>query len=220
MATGDQSDFLARLKATLPSWFGDSSPILNAVLSAFAWAASFVYGLITYATLQTRIKTATDDFLDLLSADFFGAALPRKTNETDAQFRARILVYLFRERGTRGALKTILQSLTGRTPRIFEPFNPLDCGGYNIGGVGYDVAGGYGSLQLNNQVFVTAYRQASSGIPNVIGYGSPEGGYNTPSQIEYANMSMMDGLVSDSDIYDAIENVRPVCTTVWTQISN
>ena len=217
---GDTNDFLSRLKATLPKWFGDSSPILDAVLSGYATAASFVYGLISYARLQTRIKTATDDFLDLLSADLFGATLPRKTNEPDGNFRARILINLLRERGTRNAITVILQALTGILPRIFEPWRPLDTGGYGIGGVGYGAGGAYGSLLLNNQVFITAHRAAGTGIPNVIGYGQSPGGYATPSQFEYASLAMIQGQVADADIYGAVENVRPVGTTAWVQIGN
>ncbi len=217
---GDTNDFLSRLKATLPKWFGDSSPILDAVLSGYATAASFVYGLIGYARLQTRIKTTTDDFLDLLSADLFGAALPRKTNESDGNFRARILINLLRERGTRNAITVILQALTGILPRIFEPWRPLDTGGYGIGGVGYGAGGAYGSLLLNNQVFVTAHRAAGTGIPNVIGYGQSPGGYATPSQFEYASLAMIQGQVADADIYGAVESVRPVGTTAWVQIGN
>lgn len=215
-----QADFLSRLKGTLPKWFSDSSPILDAVLSGYSWAASFVYGLIQYATNQTRIATATDDFLDLIAADFCGAAVVRKTNETDAQFRARILTNLLRERVTRNSIKTILLALTGRTPKIFEPWNASDTGGYSVGGVGYGAGGAYGSVLLNNQIFVTAYRPAGSGIPNVIGYGASAGGYNTPSQIEYASLDMVQGQVADADIYAAIENVRPVCTTAWVQLQS
>lgn len=221
MAIGDQDDFLSRLKGTLPStWFGSSSPILDAVLSAFAWCASFAYSLIQYVKLQTRLATATDDFLDMISADFFGTALPRNTNESDTQFRARILIYLFRERGTRNAIISILKALTGRTPKIFEAWNPSDTGGYNIGGVGYGVGGAYGSLLLNQQVFVTAYRQASTGIPNIAGYGISTGGYNQPSEASYVSLSQLEGNITDAEIYAAIENVRPVGANIWVAISN
>ena len=217
---GDQADILARLKTTLPSWFPDSSPFLDGVLSGMAQSGSFVYGLYTYTKNQTRVKTATDDQLDLISADFFGAALPRKSNESDTNFRNRILIFLFRERATRNALNTVLTAVTGRTPKIFEPTRPADTGGYRVGGAGYSLAGGYGSLLFNNQIFVTAYRPAGAGIPYVAGYGSSPSGYSIPSRGEYADLSMTQGTVADADIYAAIENVRPVCTTIWTRLSN
>ena len=46
-----------------------------------------VYGLTAYARLQTRIATATDGFLDLISFDFFGRRCPGKPQESDAAFR-------------------------------------------------------------------------------------------------------------------------------------
>ena len=96
MATGDQSDILRRLKSTLPRWFGDSTTILDALLQGLAWAASFVYSLWAYAKLQTRIKTATDGWLDMIAADFFGSSLLRTANQSDASFRALIIINLIR----------------------------------------------------------------------------------------------------------------------------
>lgn len=67
MATGDQADFVRRLKSVLPvQWFDDSNPILDAVLNGIASALSLVYQLYAYAVLQTRILTATDGWLDRL----------------------------------------------------------------------------------------------------------------------------------------------------------
>src|SRR3984957_19084211 len=99
MATGDQNDMLARIKALLPNgWFRGLTPVLDALLSGYAWSLSFIYQLIQYAQLQTRIATATDGFLDLISFDFFGGSLPRKSQEYDAPFRSRILAQLFLEK--------------------------------------------------------------------------------------------------------------------------
>src|SRR5947207_74321 len=131
MAVGDQQNMLQRLKALIPAtWFGDTSPLLDALLNGLAKAASFSYSLILYATLQTRIKTATDGWLDMISADFFGSSLPRKANQSDASFRNRIVINLFRERATRNAVVKVLTDLTGRAPIIIEPQRPADTGAY------------------------------------------------------------------------------------------
>ncbi len=221
MATGDPNDCLNRLKAVLPNgWFKEPTPVLDAVLQGLAWALSLVYSLIAYTRLQTRISTATDVFLDLISGDFFGASLPRKSQEMDAPFRARILANLLRERGTRKGLINALVLLTGRTPKVFEPARPLDTGAYNTNTLGYGVAGGYGSRALPSQAFVVAYRPSGSGIPYIAGYGSPEGAYGTPSQTEYASLSMVQGAVTDADIYAAIDAVKPAGSILWTQLSN
>ena len=221
MATGDQSDISSRIQALLPNgWFRDSTPVLNAVLAGVAWALAMVYGLISYARLQTRIATATDGFLDLISFDFFGIGLARQPNEGDPAFRARIQANMFLEKATRHGLIRTLQILTGRTPLVFEPARPADTGAYCTNTMGYGVAGGYGSLRVPFQAFVIAYRPLGQGIPNVAGYTDPEGAYSTPSQIEYANPSLIQGVVTDADIYAAMDRVKPVATIIWTQISS
>src|SRR3978361_501866 len=97
--TGDQSDILSRLKTLLPGgWFRDATPVLDGFLSGIAWALAQVYALAAYARLQTRILTATDGFLDLISFDFFGNTLPRRALESDAAFRTRIVAELFLEK--------------------------------------------------------------------------------------------------------------------------
>lgn len=221
MATGDLNDFRSRIKATLPRWFADSNPILDALLSGLAAAWAFVYTLYLYAQLQTRIKTATDGWLDLIAGDFFGTRIARKANQTDASFRAVIIANLFRERGTRAAVIQVLIDLTGRKPIVIEPQQPGDCGAYGGPTSGYGVAGYYGSQLLPSQAFVIAYRPAGSGIPNIAGYGNSPAGYGVPSQGGmYASMSLIQGQVTDADIYAAIDSVKPVATALWTTIKS
>lgn len=221
---GDQNDILQRIKSTLPRWFSDESAVLGGVLVGLSRAWSFAHDLYTYAKQQTRIMTATDGWLDMIAADFFGASIRRAANQTDASFRARIVANLLREKGTRDAIVKVLTDITGRAPRVFEPARPADSGGYGYG-AGYGVAGGYGSLMLPYQAFVTAYRPASSGIPNVAGYGGTvggvgPGGYGVASQLEYASISMIQGAITDADIYAAVDAVAPAGVVVWTQITN
>lgn len=198
MATGDQSDVLARLKSVLPSrWFVSPTPILDGVLTGFAYCASFAYSLISYAKLQTRIKTATDGWLDIIAADYFGAMIFRQSNQSDASFLARIVSNLVRERATRFSITKVLQDITGRTPIIFEPARPADTGAYNSGqSLAYGQAGGWGSLLLPYQAFVKALRPMNSGVPNVGAYSSmgdvqntgyPLWGYLIPKQDRVIN---------------------------------
>lgn len=220
MQTGDQQDMLGRMQALLPrGWFGDAPPILTALLSGFAAIFANVYTVLMYAKAQLRIATATDGVLDLISADFFGPTLPRKTGESDTAFRNRITVNLFRERGTRKAVVQVLTTLTGRAPLIIEPSRPADTDGYGIA-CGYGVAGAYGSLLLSYQAFITAYRPIGTGIPFVAGYGSSTSGYSIASRGEYASLSMVQESVSDADIYAAIDSVMPAGTIAWTSISS
>lgn len=223
MTTGDQADFVSRIKRLLPRWFGQGTadtPILDGLLQGYAWSLASFYALYLYAKLQTRILTASDGWLDMISADFFGSSLLRTANQTDDSFRSRIIANMFRERATRKSIVLVLEQLTGRTPIIFEFLRPADTGGYSVGGVGYGVSGGYGSFAMPYQAFVNAFRPMNSGIPNVNGYGQPAGGYGVPSQASYVDLSQIIGNVTDADIYAAIDSVRPAGVTLWVMISS
>lgn len=233
MATGDQADFAARLRAVLPArWFPDTaagaasnSPVLDAVLAGigYVWAQS--YALLSYVRLQARITTATDVFLDLIACDFFGSGLQRRTTEADVNYRARILASLLPPAGTRAALIAKLVTLTGRAPIVFEPRNAMDTGGYGTrgsnawSGLAYNAAGGYGCLAEPFQCFVTAYRPHSGGVAGVAGWGAAAGGYGVGA-IEYVGSDMLDGQVTDADIYSAIAQTMPAGTIAWTAISS
>lgn len=221
MATGDLNDFRSRIKATLPRWFADTPPILDALLSGLAAGWAFIYSLYLYAQLQTRIKTATEGWLDLIAGDFFGTRIARKPNQSDVSFRSLIIANLFRERATRAALIQVLTDLTGRAPIVIEPQQPGDCGAYGVPTSGYGVAGYYGSLLLPSQAFLIAFRPASSGIPNIAGYGNAPAAYGVPSRGGmYASLTMIQGQVTDADIYAAIDSVKPVGTVIWTTIKS
>lgn len=179
---------------------------------------AFIYALLAYVRVQTRIATATDGFLDLIAADFFGNGLPRQGGQSDVSYRARIQSAIFLERGTRNALVRVLLQLTGRAPIVFEPQRPADTGGYGVA-CGYSAGGGYGSLAYPYQSFVTAFRPAWTGLASIAGYGTPTGAYNIGSQAEYASLSTVGG-IQDNDIYAAIDSVRVAGTIIWARISS
>jgi hypothetical protein len=218
--TGDQCDMLARIKAVLPiRWFPDTTPVLNGTLTGLAWAWSWLYSALQYVQAQTRIATATDVWLDIIANDFFGNRLQRRVGQSDDAFRSLILDNLLREHGTRQAIISAVQDLTGRPPKIFEPMRTTDTGGYALGGVGYGTAGGWGSMMLPFQCFVTAYRPSASGIALVSGWCGPAGGYGTGA-IEYASLVMVQGQITDSDINSAVADVLPVASIAWTSIQD
>lgn len=219
MATGDVPDFLRRLKALIPNnWFTPGqSPLLDGVLTGFAQVFSFNYAQLAYLRLQTRIATATDGFLDLIANDYFGSRLFRQANQSDNSFRARILASILRKRNTRDAVTSIVTQLTGRAPIILEPTRPNDTGVWDGPGIGWDIAGGWGSLLLSYQSFVTVFRPAGQGVPNIAGWDISTGAWNTPSQLEWATASQVDGL-TDADLYAAVESVRPIGYTIWVAL--
>jgi hypothetical protein len=211
---GDVADMARRLLAMLPAgWFGDTTPVLGALLQGLGSAFSNFWTLLQAVILQTRIRTATGLFLDLISTDFFGGSLLRLSGEADAAFQARILQALLRPRGTRLALSTALLQLTGHLPVIFEPARTSDTGGYTVGGLGYGLGGGWGSLALPYQFFITVFRPSGGGIAQIAGYGT--GGIPV-----YGNLSMEQAGVTDSFIQDAVPPMLPAGTTAWMRLSD
>lgn len=236
MSTGDVEDIFGRLRGYLPTrWFGspsDSKPIRDAVLIGFAVVLSYLHDLYAYAKLQTRLATMTDGWLDMFAADFFGTTVLRKAGESDDAYRSRIRATLFREKATRQGISDALFALTGRRPTITEAWRPLDTGGYAQGSpnpmagpfgapFGYNVAGSYGSLHLNAQFFVIAFRpNDSAALSNIDGYEMNVGGYNVGSQLSYASLIEWTGGVTDSDIYACVASAKADGTIAWVQIRN
>jgi hypothetical protein len=211
---GDPPDIISRIKAVLPArWFPDTTPVLDTVLTGLATAWSALYALLAAVQLQSRIATATGQFLDGASADFFGTRLPRRMAEPDASFRIRIHQELARDHATRAAIAAIVTDLTGNEPVIFEPSRTTDTGAYGAPAFAYGTAGAWGSLLLPFQVFVTATRAQGVGIANIAGYG-------TPGPLARASLATASGQVTDPDIYAAIASVMPTAARAWTRIIN
>lgn len=223
--TGDQNDMVSRLQTLLPArWFPDDAPVLATVLSGLASAWSWLYGMVQFATAQTRISTATGVWLDMISFDLFGNALLRRVAESDSSFRQRIQNEVLRPRGTRESITKVLVDLTGNEPEIFEPARPADTGGYGgapdqVFGLGYGCAGAWGSLQLPFESFITAFRPTNSGIAQVDGWGQPAGGYGAGA-IEYGSLEMIEGQITDQDVYSSIASCLPVASTAWVSLQN
>jgi len=222
MATGDQDDIRGRLAAVLPqAWFGgdvSTVPVWRTVLAMPARMGAWLYDLIIYARQQTRISTATGGWLDLIAFDYLGTALRRRGSQTDTAFRRRILAEVLRTRGTRPAMERLLVDLTGQMPTIFEPARPADTGVYGGPGLGYGVAGRYGSLSRPGEVLIDIRRGAAASIPNVTGYGMPAGGYGMGA-IEYAGAEDVGGEISDAEILQAVVANKPAGVTVWVKIN-
>lgn len=221
-APGSKLDVYSRLIAQLPNWFGSDHINLDSILAAFVDTASFHYQQYLYVVLQTRIKTATDINLDIISSDFLGDELPRRTGETDDSFRTRILATLLREKATRQAMINAIFNLTGIKPIIFEPWNASDCGGYNVyQKMGYNTAGAYGSGSFAYQAFIDVYVDPYQGMSRYSGYNNYFGGYNAVgglADLWYGGSSIQQTIISDSDIYKLINLTKVFGTVIWTKI--
>lgn len=228
MSIWDQADFVRRIKAVLPrGWFAtDSTPFLDTLLSGIGAIWAQMYLLMTYVAKQRRIATATDINLDVISSDFLGGTLPRKSGESDPAYSLRIRQSIFREMGTRHAISVALTQLTGAPPVIFEPANAADTGAYTTAGSGYrglayGKAGGYGSYELPFQAFVLTTLPQSITVAGVQGYGRAGatnpvviGGY-TIGAIEYASGDNVLFGVSDEEVYSVINAIKPIGTIIW-----
>jgi hypothetical protein len=224
---GDLSDFVSRLRTVLPKrWFAEQSPNLDALLTSIATPWVWFYGLITYVITQTRLATATDGWLDLIALDYFGRNLIRRTSETDFAYRSRIQAAMLQEAATRSAVEAGLQGLVGTQPAIFEPANCMDTGSYGAvttssdtldTGMAYGQAGGWGSLQLPLQFFVTVTRPATPGVGMLAGYGTPNGGY-CEGVISYVDLSLLPGTVADADVQATLCRLLPVNAVAWLRI--
>jgi hypothetical protein len=138
MATGDVDDLISRIRANLPPWFPNQgqAPVLDAILAGIATLLANVYALISFAGLQTRIKSASGAFLDLIAWDYFGGRFTRLPGESDQAFLARLLPELIRARVTREAIQAALEAVTGYPVRIIEPAVMTDNGFYKMRGSG------------------------------------------------------------------------------------
>ena len=214
--TGDTPDFTTRLAALLPAgWFAQGALRLAGVLSGFATKWSTLYGMLMQVQVQMRLATVNGGFLDMACADYTGRKVARRVGDTDALLRARLLP-VFRDKVTRAALVTRLTALTGNVPTIFEPAFPGDTGGYGIA-CGYGV-GGYGSLSMPFQFFVTVQRPIGQGLAQLSGYGSPAGGWGVGAEA-WARIEDSLPHVTDQDINDTIVDTIPLGSTAWTALT-
>jgi hypothetical protein len=214
---GGADDIIRRVKLLMPKgWWNDAAPIRDAIIGGLSDVSAWCYSLIVYAKKQTRVASATDLWLDILSKDYFRFELPRRVNEQDEAFRTRIQKELIRERVTRKGMNDALTDLTGKTPYIFEPWNTGDAGAWDVGTFALDIAGGWGDTCLPAQSFVNVI-PPGAGIPGAPGWDCAALGWDIGGM--WGDMNLISGTITDQDIYDTINKTRPTGAIVWTQLS-
>jgi hypothetical protein len=225
---GDAMDVQRRLRALLPPrWFSEDSPNLSALLNSLANPWSWIYQFIQYISQQSRIATATDHWLDLIATDFFGSAAARLDQEPDAAYRGRIQYLLLRKAGTRSAIVSFIDHVTGAEPWVCEPANPADTGSYGtqtagapaaFPGAAYGQIGGWGSLSMPLQFFIVVKRPKISGLASIGGYTTPDAGYGV-GRTSYADLALLPGAITDQQIYAGISDLLPVGAIAWARLA-
>ena len=219
MATVDSEDMHGRLRKLIPpGWFSEDCPFLNAAIEQCAAGLSRCYALYEYARKQTRLLTASDGWLDLISYDFFGHQLRRWAGEKDESYCRRIQNSLLRESGTRKAISDSLLYLTGQAPDIFEPQRPLDTGGYNMPVNGYGHAGRYGSVMLPYQAFIQVTMPPLDIHSSIAGYHCSPSGYSLKAWGAYLCADEVDRGLKSSGVQEAITSVKPEGTIIWLRL--
>ncbi len=172
----DPKDIVRRIRTVLPDrWFADASPVLDGLLAGFGAGWAGLFALLERVRQQSRVRTATGEFLDLAGLDFFGRRLLRRAGEDDATYRARLLRALRRERATRAAV--IAEAAEqGRTIVVFEPAQPGDTGVYGGPRLGYGVAGAWGSLQMPFEALATVSGVRDAAVMAALDEALPAGG--------------------------------------------
>jgi hypothetical protein len=206
---------ISNLKDSLAPWFGDidDDPNLSAFIQGYANSAQFNANLLQYVSLQTRLATCTDGFLDLFANDFFGNKLRRHSAESDASYRKRIQSNLLAERVTRTGLYNALLNLTGRAPIMFEPWNALDSNWLNGGFfLNVNCLGG-SSEQWAYVGFIIVFRPfQTENVLNALNVN--EYGLNANNYLQVFNPP----LVSDDDILDLIARFKAEGVKIYTYI--
>ena len=234
--TADQ--FAARIARSFPT--GWSSPQakqpggnLYSLMKSLSAELSAIESSLAYALGSERIGTAVAPELDLAAQDFFGSAFPRIGGETDSAYSARILAALFPTGATRAAVSAAVQSVTGKVPRIIEPWRPMDTG--VLGG-----QAGKGMVFWNIDTVVTPFRWTNPGLryqgfietvlpqPIIFGPNAPPcfnvqpggpgfwGWYWTIAGTSWINPPNA-GLLGANPVYTAINRTKVFGTIVWVK---
>jgi hypothetical protein len=211
MKTQHSDENFPRLKSLLPRWFGDDTPVLDALLQGAAHLVSVGAALIRYATAQTRLKTAAEGWLELIAHDFLGRNLVRQVGQSDEAFRGRILASLFRERATRAGLIQLLTELTGQTPKVFEPNAAGDTAAYGMSHYGI---GRYGGRALTYQVWVTIHRPHEASPPLEAGFYAQ----HPYGRSRYASHRRLQSALPDHALLQAVHQLKPMGTVVWVRL--
>lgn len=173
---------------------------------------------LIYGWQAQRFNTASDIQVDLISKDYFGDQLPRLPGEPDESFIQRIQAQLFLPYATREGFVICITRLTGFAPRLIEPWNTGDTGGYDWSCYDADSAGNpslYGDAGLRYQAAVIAVLPPA----NQQGVAVPIWGYDAGAAYDAQTgvyWEPIRNMFSSQDQLDALINrIRAYGITIW-----
>lgn len=190
---------------------------LDAILQGMGSNLERVSEQVNYAFLGSRIQTATDTMLDLCSQDYYGDALPRNPGESDDSFRHRILAGLLVPKVTEPGLSLLITNLTGKPPRMIQPWNPVTTGAYGRSYYNADSAE-IPALYAGNQLRFGGGIITS--LPQVTAVGAiPVWGYDMGAAYnEYTGVywrSLAANFLRESSLFKLISDAKAMGVKIW-----
>jgi hypothetical protein len=219
MAIGDNADMAARIRRCCRRGSENRTRWSDALVAAAAVVLAFAYSLFAYAKAQTRIRTASGIWLDIVAQDFFGTRIVRAAGQNDDSFRSIILANLLRPQATRQAISDVIEALTGFAPRSSSRSAQWTAAPMASAMAAMGALGPMDRSPFPPKHFWLRIAHGSRASQRA-GYGASSAGYGVGSQAEYASLDMLGARVTDGQIYDAIAQSKAVGVTIWTRIRN
>lgn len=177
---------------------------------------------LVYAFLATRIMTATDEALDRVAQDYFGAAygypqfVTRSEGEPDSSFRGRIIANLFMPGATRAAMIQMVSYFSGATPRVIEPWRVQDTAAWDANSYfdadGPDFPARFGNPALKHQGAIITQLPT---IPGAKPFPMFAFDGNSGWDASYFVTATSDWLLTASRMDELINRTKVFGTTVW-----
>ena len=217
------AQFAARLAALFPRGWASPDALKSgnayALLSAFGTVLNQVLGQIQYARNAVLIPTETSPELDLASEDFFGSSLPRPPGMSDAAFANLILSQLFQGAVSRPSISRALTQLTGKVPRMIEPWAPGDTGAWNASVTYWNVDTRANPFRWSGERRFTGFIQTAPAPTAPVLNGNPVNCWNDGLYWNVNGCSFMQLQInSASNVFALINRLRAYGITVGVMI--
>lgn len=213
-------DYLLNDGVPLP-WTDDEGKevggTLDAILQGMGSNLERISAQVNYAFLGSRIQTATDTMLDLCSQDYYGDELPRNGAESDDSYRSRILAGLLVPKVTEPGISLLITNLTGKAPRMIQPWNPVTTGAYGRSYYNADSAEipalyGDNSLRWQGGIITSLPQTNAVGAIPVWGYDMGAA-YNEYTGVYWKSLAA--NFLSETSLFQLIAGAKAMGVKIW-----